>query len=130
MNRVNDLNNQNVPKIQKAYEKCGCNYADALERFGSETLVEKIALKFLDDDSFSVLEEKMKGDDIYEKFRAAHGFKGVCANLGFSSLFELASKLTEKFRAGQTEGTSEIFKELKNRQEILTGALREAADLG
>lgn len=122
------LTDKNTPNIQEVYEKSGGDYADALGRFGSEALVKKFALKFLADESFSVLEEKMKTGDVSEKFRAAHGFKGVCANLGFSSLFKLASELTEKFRAGQTEGTEEIFKVLKKRQGILLEALREVAD--
>ena len=49
--------------------------------------------------SFNALEKKINSRDVQEKFRAAHTFKGVCANLGFSQLFNYSSELTELFRA-------------------------------
>ena len=36
-------------------------------------------------------------------FRAAHTLKGICANLGFKSLFEVSYEITEALRAGDME---------------------------
>lgn len=36
-------------------------------------------------------------------FRAAHTLKGICANLGFKSLFEVSYDITEALRAGDME---------------------------
>lgn len=41
--------------IKECYDKAGANYEDALNRLGSDMLVECFALKFLQDDSFKQL---------------------------------------------------------------------------
>lgn len=35
--------------------------------------------------------------------RLAHTLKGICANLGFKSLFEVSYEITEALRAGDME---------------------------
>ena len=61
--------------IKECYDKAGANYEDALNRLGSDMLVECFALKFLQDDSFKQLTdglaENHKVEECYNKVMAA-----------------------------------------------------------
>ena len=72
--------------VQECYEQAGADYRDAMERLGSEALIGHFALKFLQDKSYAQLQEGMVQKNAEKAFRAAHTLKGVCANLGFTSL--------------------------------------------
>ncbi len=95
--------------IKSAYDKIGANYADAKRRLVSDELVARFAVKFLNDDSFSKLEQGMADRDVKAAFMAAHTLKGVCSNLGLSNLYEPAAQLTEVLRAGSFDGSAELF---------------------
>ena len=84
--------------VQECYELAGADYRDAMERLGSEALIERLARKFLQDKSYAQLQEGMAQKEAEKAFRAAHTLKGVCANLGFTSLFQVSSALTEQLR--------------------------------
>lgn len=49
--------------IKECYDKAGANYEDALNRLGSDMLVECFALKFLQDDSFKQLTDGLAEKD-------------------------------------------------------------------
>mgnify|MGYP000290853416 FL=1 len=51
----------------------------------------------------SQLTQAMDAGDVETAFRAAHTLKGICANLGFKSLFEVSYEITEALRAGDME---------------------------
>lgn len=51
----------------------------------------------------SQLTQAMDAGDVETAFRAAHTLKGICANLGFKSLFEVSYDITEALRAGDME---------------------------
>ena len=63
----------------------------------------KFALMFKKDPSMSQLTQAMDTGDVETAFRAAHTLKGICANLGFKSLFEVSYDITEALRAGDME---------------------------
>lgn len=84
--------------IQECYERMGGDYADVCARIPSPSLVEKFAVKFLDDPSFAELEGALAAGDAAAAFRAAHTLKGVSANLGFARLTASARALTEALR--------------------------------
>ena len=84
--------------VKECYEQMGSDYEGVLERLGSEAIVKRFALKFLQDPSFAQLKESLAKNDGEEAFRAAHTLKGVCLNLGFDELFEVSAELTEKLR--------------------------------
>lgn len=50
--------------------------------------------------------------------------KGVCLNLGFDNLFTVSSELTERLRAGELDGTEELFEKVKEQYEITVKAIR------
>lgn len=46
--------------LEECYEAMDSDYDDVMRRFGSETLVRKFVLKFLDDTSFQGLKKDLK----------------------------------------------------------------------
>ena len=72
--------------LKECYEKMEANYDEVIGRLRSERLVQKFALKFLDDPSYQLLITSMEEKNYEEAFRAAHTIKGVCQNLGFSTM--------------------------------------------
>lgn len=84
--------------LRTCYEQLGGSYDDVLSRIPSERLVDKFLRKFLTDGSFAGLCSAMAAGSRSEAFLMAHTLKGVCANLGFTRLFQSAAALTELLR--------------------------------
>lgn len=78
--------------IQECYEAIGGNYEDVLRRLRSEVLIRKFTLKFLEDQSYSLLKQALGDNNYEEAFRGAHTLKGVCQNLSFDRLYEVSSE--------------------------------------
>ena len=91
--------------IRECYGELGLDFDAVLSRLVNEKLVQKFALKFLDDPSFQNLKDALDSKDVETAFRAAHTLKGVCLNLGFSSLYEVGAQLTEDLRGRVIEGS-------------------------
>ena len=58
--------------IKECYDSIGADYEDLLGRLGSEKHIERFALKFLEDDSYSNLKEALAEKNAENAFRAAH----------------------------------------------------------
>ena len=67
--------------IKECYEKVGSDYDGVLKRLGSEALVKRFAVKFLNDPSFQELTDGLAAQDGEKAFRAAHTLKGNIINL-------------------------------------------------
>ena len=111
--------------VKKFYEQLGMGYEDVSGRLGSDALIKKFVIRFLDDASFTRLREGLQENDGEKAFRAAHTLKGVCLNLGFDNLFTVSSDLTEKLRAKELEESEELFRKVKEQYAITIAALRE-----
>lgn len=109
---------------KECYDAMGADYQNVLERFSSEALVKKFALKFLDDNSYSNLKEALAAGNVDEAFRAAHTLKGVCLNLGFDNLYKVSSAITEILRAGELTGTREAFEKVEEQYNITVNAIK------
>lgn len=98
--------------LKECYQAFGGDYEDTMKRMGMERLLQKFMLKFLDDGSFKELCDNMEQQKYEEAFRAAHTLKGLCLNLGFKTLAESSSNLTEALRPQQFEESdmAEIMK--------------------
>jgi len=98
-----------------ALEEYGCDTNTALERFlGKEDLYIKFVRKFLDDKSFEQLSEAVSKNDSEYALKSVHTLKGVSGNLGFSALYDVASDMVTKFRAGQNNEAMAEFASLEN----------------
>lgn len=115
---------QGIMTIQECYKKMGADYDEVFHRLPRESMVRKFALMFLNDDSYSKLEQSLKEGNVQEAFRAAHTLKGVCQNLGFTNLYQPAYELTEVLRAGTLEGSRELFARVTEQYKITTDAIR------
>lgn len=85
---------ETVMNIKECYDSIGADFEDVLGRLGSEKLIERFALKFLEDDSYSNLKGALAEKNAENAFRAAHTLKGVCLNLGLKNLYTVSSDLT------------------------------------
>lgn len=113
--------------IQECYEQMGLNAESVLERLGSETILKKFVVKFLDDPSFQSLKKGLEEKDGEKAFRAAHTLKGICLNLGFDNLFKVSSDITEKLRGGSPEGCEALFQAVEKEYEKTVNAIRSMA---
>ena len=100
--------------VKECYEAMGGDYEDVLKRLMSEARVQKFALMFKKDPSMSQLTQAMDAGDVETAFRAAHTLKGICANLGFKSLFEVSYEMTEALRAGDMEKAKGTLKDVQD----------------
>ena len=110
--------------IRECYDTIGADFEDVLSRLGSESLIQRFALKFIDDGSYNELTEALAEKNAEKAFRAAHTLKGVCLNLGFDNLYKASSAITEIFRAGELAGAEEAFKEVEKQYNITVNAIK------
>ena len=109
---------------KECYEYMGADYNNVMSRLGSEAMVKRFAVKFLNDTSFANLKKALQDKDVNEAFRAAHTLKGVCLNLGFDNLYKASSAITEIFRAGELAGAKEAFEEVEKQYNITVNAIK------
>ena len=110
--------------VRECYEKMGADYDGLLSRLGSEALIKKFAVKFLDDASFQELKDALASGEAEKAFRAAHTLKGICLNLGFDNLYKVSFDITEKLRGKETKGCEELFAKVEDQYRKTTEAIR------
>ena len=88
---------------EQFYEKIGGDFADTLSRLMTEERILRFVRKFPADESFGLLKDALARKSQEEAFRAAHTLKGVAQNLGFTTLYEKSSAVTEILRGGSLE---------------------------
>ena len=107
--------------VRECYEKIGSDFDKVLGRMGSEALVKRFAVKFLEDKSFEELTESLKEKDGED----AYTLKGICGNLVLDRLYEIDCELTEKLRGRQTEGSEELYQKVAEAYEATVTVLKE-----
>lgn len=115
---------ENIMDLKECYESIGADYGDVTKRLMNERLVRKFVLKFLDDKSYENLCTELQAGHGEEAFRAAHTLKGVCQNLGFTSLYEVTHVITEKLRGRQTDGCEELMDRVTEEYEKTVAAIK------
>ncbi len=110
--------------IRECYEKMGANFDEVLQRLGSESFIQRFAVRFLDDTSFQMIKDGIAANDAELAFRGAHTLKGVCSNLGFTKLYEESSRLTEILRGRELVGYEEALEEVQKQYDITVEAIR------
>lgn len=115
---------ETVMNIKECYDSIGADFEDVFGRLGSEKLIERFALKFLEDDSYSNLKGALAEKNAENAFRAAHTLKGVCLNLGLKNLYTVSSDLTEKLRGRSLDGADELFEKVREQYDITVNALK------
>ena len=111
--------------IKECYEAMHGDYEDIFSRLRNNALIIKLVKKFESDQSYAELKQGLADKDVEKAFRAAHTLKGVCLNLGFTSLYKVSAELTEVLRGRETEGSDELYEQVKEQYTILTEAIQE-----
>lgn len=106
--------------IRECYDTIGADFEDVLGRLGSESLIQRFALKFIDDGSYNELTEALAE----KAFRAAHTLKGICLNLGLKNLYTVSSDLTEKLRGRELDGYEALYEKVSEQYKITVNALK------
>ena len=110
--------------LKECYAALGGDYEDVVSRLRSERLVQKFALKFLEDGSYDLLCTSMENGAQEDAFRAAHTIKGICQNLNFTRLGESSSEMTEALRAGDLEKAKVLFPKLSADYQCTVDAIK------
>ena len=92
--------------LKDCYMQMGADYEETVQRLRSESLIQRIILKFPQDPSYQA------DGNIEVAFRAAHTLKGVCQNLGFKNLYEPSAELTERLRPLQETETDDLMQKV------------------
>lgn len=100
--------------LKDCYMQMGADYEETVQRLRSESLIQRIILKFPQDPSYQELCQALADGNIEVAFRAAHTLKGVCQNLGFKNLYEPSAELTERLRPLQETETDDLMQRRKN----------------
>lgn len=111
--------------LEACYEKMEADYGDVKRRFQSDRLIQKFALKFLNDPSYANLCQALKDGRYEDAFRESHTLKGVSQNLSFTRLYEESGKLTEALRGGANPDAEVLLSQVSVQYEKVCQALRQ-----
>lgn len=113
------------------YEQVEGDLDDVRKRLLTDERIEKFVRVFIADETYATLEKAFAEGRSEPAFRAAHTLKGISRDLGFSSLSEKASELTEALRADDdgAYGSIEDAASLYDRVRDAYGAIVEAVPL-
>lgn len=79
----------------------GCDMKSTMERFMDDEEFYMDCLKqLLANNEFDNLKKKLDEHDIKGAFDSAHTLKGVCANMGLKTLYDIIVEIVEPLRAG------------------------------
>lgn len=96
----------------------GCDVTGAMDRFlNDEEFYFSCYDKFMGDLGFVQLKNDLNNHDIPAAFDCAHALKGVIANLGLTSLYNVIDEIVEPLRAGTDEGLLSKYDKLMEERE-------------
>ena len=99
--------------LEQFYACVGGEVSEVVDRLGgSEDMVKRFLKKFLDDESFPLLEKSLQENDVKSAFRGAHSLKGVASSLGLKNLYSVSFSITEILRAEKLEEAKKAFHEV------------------
>ena len=86
--------------ITEFYDKVNGNYDEVKSRLMTDERIIKYLRKFPATGDFENLKAALAEENWELAFRTSHNLKGMCLNLGLTSLFEPSSALCENLRSG------------------------------
>ena len=100
--------------------------AALLERvLGDEDIASQIIELVLTDIPIFIqsLNDHLNTNDLAQASGAAHRLKGVAANIGATTLSDLAAHIDSRCRGGSSEGCDEILRDIHKEFEYIKGVL-------
>lgn len=105
--------------VKKFYQETNSNYENAISIMMNETLIARMLSKFMSNNSFEQIVSLYEQKDYRALFAASHSFKGVTGNLALTSLFNLASTITEATRNSDDVNLDKEIAELKEAYQLI-----------
>ena len=105
--------------IKKFYEDTNSNYNSALSIMMNDMLIERMIRKFMENNSYNAIIDAYNAKNIKEVFVLAHSFKGVTGNLALTSLYNIASDLTELTRDKEEADIDSEIAKLKTEYKLI-----------
>ena len=87
--------------LEQFYETVGGNLNEVRARLAKDERILKYLRKFVDSPDYDGLVSALEQSNYADAFRFSHNLKGVAANLGLQSLYEVSSALCEELRNGE-----------------------------
>ena len=96
--------------LKELYSDIDASYEQALRVLRIDRLLDKHIRKFATSDVIDSLIDARATMDAKQLFESAHAAKGICGNLGLTTLASLASQIAEEFRpsSSRTMGDDEV----------------------
>ncbi len=98
--------------IQEFYTKIQGDYEDVLLRLPNDDLVIRFVKRFLTDQTYNEFIKAVEEGDIKQSFECSHKLKGIAANLSFTKLQALVSKVCEELRSLQNPANKTLVEEI------------------
>lgn len=105
--------------IKKFYEDTNSNYNAALSIMMNDMLIERMIKKFMENNSYNAIIDAYNAKNIKEVFVLSHSFKGVTGNLALTSLYNIASDLTELTRDKEEADIDSEIEKLKTEYQLI-----------
>ncbi|MBP5280226.1 MAG: Hpt domain-containing protein [Erysipelotrichaceae bacterium] len=93
--------------LKELYEKIDGNYEQAINVLRVEKLIDKHIRRICGNEVITKLIEAKESLDPTALFEAGHALKGVCGNLGLTTMAQYASDISEEFRPGNERKMSD-----------------------
>ena len=93
--------------LKELYEKIDGNYEQAVNVLRVEKLIDKHVRRICESEVVTKLINAREDLDPTALFESGHAMKGVCANLGLTTLAQLASQIAEEYRPGNERKMSD-----------------------
>ncbi|MDD7402558.1 MAG: Hpt domain-containing protein [Butyribacter sp.] len=102
-----------MEKLISDLQNLGCDMEGAMERFlDDEEFYVECYEKVINDAGFWELKDALEEHDVKKSFECAHTLKGVIANMGLTSLYEIMTEMVEVLRKGKEDGVLEKYNKL------------------
>ena len=115
--------------VKEVYEQTNSDYEDAMERLGSEKLISKYLLKFMDLTDYSDMINSIQIKDWDGGFKASHNLKGIALNMSFTELARSGSELCDTMRHGAPKtDISELVSKVSSDYKTIMNILEKYRD--
>ncbi|MBP5694481.1 MAG: Hpt domain-containing protein [Bacilli bacterium] len=110
----------------EALKEFGCDVETGLARcVNNEMLFLRLVSTIPGNENFQKLQSTVRDQDFENAFQAAHGLKGIVANLSLTPLYEPINEITEHLRAKEKIDYSNLLETIEEKRRILQRIVEE-----
>ena len=105
--------------VKEYYVSINGNYEAAVAIMMNDSFIERMLVKFFNNNSYNDIITFYENKDFKSLFASVHSFKGVVGNLAMTSLYDIASVITEKTRKCEDVDIDEEINKLKEEYNLV-----------